>query len=93
MGFQLAEAMVAKTAMPPPKTTTRKTMKTKPTTTVSMKKEHSWKPRPMYVQMVLLRRMPSEKLQKHIHYLFGCVSGLHLFDILFDLTLADCRVQ
>ena len=76
--FQLAEveAMAGKRTMPPP--SKKATTKTKPTPTALVKKdERAQKPHPMYVQMVLLRRMPSEKLQSHIHYLFGCVPGPH----------------
>ena len=45
---------------------------------LAVKKEHAQKPHPMYVQMVLLNKMPSDKLQKQMHYLFGCVPG-HAF--------------
>lgn len=73
LNFRLAtEAMVTNASMPPPTTTKKPTGPT-----LSVKKEHAQKPHPMYVQMVLLRRTPSEKLQKQSDYLFGCVPGLH----------------
>ena len=71
----MAEAMVEKASMPPPCTLTTKKKPTAPK--LAVKKEHAQKPHPMYVQMVLLNKMPSDKLQKQMHYLFGCVPGLH----------------
>lgn len=60
--------MVKGVSMPPPRVVSKR-HKVQKTTAVS-------KPHPMYVQMVLVRRTTTEKLEKHIHYLFGCVSWL-----------------
>ena len=56
-------------SMPPPRMVSKRHKVQKKSTTVT-------KPHPMYVQMVLVRRTTTEQLEKHIHYLFGCVSWL-----------------
>ena len=61
--------MVKGVSMPPPRMVSKRHKVQKKSTTVS-------KPHPMYVQMVLVRRTTTEQLEKHIHYLFGCVSWL-----------------
>ena len=66
-------AMASKTTrMGPPRP-----IKKKPPATCKSTGRKPWKPHPMYVQMALLKRMPTERLQKHIHYLFECVPGLN----------------